>query len=175
MIDVGAITLKLGIELQNVLENIRANLDNDVLIFTKQEFVNFEKKYWATRTPIGFIFNLMLTMGFVVGVVIVYQILYSNISTQMTAYATLKAIGYENNYLLYVVFQQAFILAVIGYIPGFAISLGIYDDAMKTTKLPIIMSLNNILIILISTIFMCMTSGLLAMNKLRSADPADIF
>ncbi|WP_414582922.1 ABC transporter permease DevC [Scytonema sp. PCC 10023] len=175
MIDVGAITLAPGVEPQKILENLRTNLANDILIFTKQEFINFEKKYWATRTPIGFIFNLMLTMGFVIGVVIVYQILYSNISTQMTAYATLKAIGYEDNYLLNVVFQQAFILAALGYLPGFAISLGIYDLAMKATKLPIIMSLNNILIILISTILMCMTSGLLAMNKLRSADPADIF
>ncbi|MBW4632374.1 MAG: ABC transporter permease DevC [Iphinoe sp. HA4291-MV1] len=175
MIDVGVITLAPGVEPQKILENMRKSLVNDVLIFTKQEFKNFEKKYWATRTPIGFLFNLMLTMGFVIGVVIVYQILYSNISTQMTAYATLKAIGYENNYLLNVVFQQALILGILGYLPGFAISLGIYDFAMQATKLPIIMSLNNILIILVSTILMCITSGLLAMNKLRSADPADIF
>ena len=175
MIDVGTITLAPGVEPQNILENLRTNLANDIIIFTKQEFINFEKKYWATRTPIGFIFNLMLIMGFMIGVVIVYQILYSNISSQMIAYATLKAIGYENNYLLNVVFKQAFILAVLGYVPGFAISLGIYDFAMKATKLPIIMSWKNILIILISTILMCTTSGLLAMNKLRSADPADIF
>ncbi|HYX18247.1 MAG TPA: ABC transporter permease DevC [Nostoc sp.] len=175
MIDVGAITLEPGVEPQKILENLQTDLVNDVLIFTKQEFQNFERKYWATRTPIGFIFNLMLIMGFAIGVVIVYQILYNNISTQITAYATLKAIGYEHNYLLSVVFQQGFILAVLGYIPGFAISLGIYDVVMKATKLPITMSLNNLLIILISTILMCMTSGFLAMNKLRSADPADIF
>ncbi|MBX9255500.1 FtsX-like permease family protein [Desmonostoc muscorum CCALA 125] len=175
MIDVGAITLAADTEPQQILENLRTNLVNDILIFTKQEFEDFEKKYWATRTPIGFIFNLMIIMGFVIGVVIVYQILYSNISTQMTAYATLKAIGYEHNYLLSVVFQQGFILAILGYIPGFAISLGIYDVTMKATKLPVIMNLTNILIILTSTILMCMTSGFLAMNKLRSADPADIF
>ena len=175
MIDVGAITLKPGADSQKVLQALKASLPNDVMIFTQQGFINFEKDYWATRTPIGFILNLMLVMAAVVGVVIVYQILYSNISTQLIAYATLKAIGYENIYLLNVVFQQAFILALFGYIPGFVISLALYDFAMKATKLPIVMSVNNMLLVLITSIIMCMISGGLAMNKLRSTDPADIF
>jgi putative ABC transport system permease protein len=175
MIDVGAITLKPGADSQKVLQALKANLPNDVMIFTQQGFINFEKDYWATRTPIGFILNLMLVMAAVVGVVIVYQILYSNISTQLIAYATLKAIGYPNIYLLNVVFQQAFILALFGYIPGFVISLALYDFAMKATKLPIMMSANNMLLVLITSIIMCMISGGLAMNKLRSTDPADIF
>jgi putative ABC transport system permease protein len=175
MIDVGAITLKPGADSQKVLQALKASLPKDVMIFTQQGFINFEKDYWATRTPIGFILNLMLIMAAVVGVVIVYQILYSNISTQLIAYATLKAIGYPNVYLLNVVFQQAFVLAVFGYIPGFVISLALYDFAMKATKLPIVMSINNMLLVLITSIIMCMISGGLAMNKLRSTDPADIF
>jgi putative ABC transport system permease protein len=175
MIDVGVVTLKPGVDAEKVLAHLRANLPNDVQIFTHQGFINFEKNYWSLRTPIGFILNLMLTMAAVVGVVIVYQILYSNIATQFVAYATLKAIGYENNYLLTVVFQQALILALFSYFPGFIFSLGLYDYAMKATKLPIVMSLNNAFIVLIATVLMCITSGVLAINKLRSADPADIF
>ncbi|WP_017317843.1 ABC transporter permease DevC [Mastigocladopsis repens] len=175
MIDIGAITLKRGINPQNVQRNLQASLPNDVLVFTRQEFIDFEKQYWSKRTPIGFILNLMLSMASVVGIVIVYQILYSNISNQLVAYATLKAIGYANNYLFNVVFQQAFILSILAYIPGFAISLGLYDFAMQVTKLPIMMSLHNGIIVLISTILMCMISGALAINQLRSTDPADIF
>ncbi|MEH2368201.1 ABC transporter permease DevC [Nostoc sp.] len=175
MIDIGIVTLKSGINVQNFVENIQAYFANDIRVFTYQEFNEFEKKYWANRTPIGFIFNFMLIMVFIIGVGIVYQILYSNISSQIIAYATLKAIGYKDIYLLNVVFQQAVILAILGYIPGFIISLGIYNIAIKATKLPIIMTLNNMLVILLSTILMCMISGLLATNKLRSADPADIF
>lgn len=175
MIDLGVITLKPGADAEKVVKNLQESLANDVRIFTNKGFRDYEKQYWAARTPIGFILNLMLTMGSVVGVVIVYQILYSNISSQFVAYATLKAIGYENNYLLVVVFQQALILANFGFIPGFIFSLGLYDFAMRTTKLPIMMTLNNAMIVFVSTIFMCITSGLLAVNKLRSADPADIF
>ncbi|MBO3463383.1 ABC transporter permease DevC [Aetokthonos hydrillicola Thurmond2011] len=175
MIDIGAITLKPGADPQKVLKNLQQTLPQDVLVFTRQGFIDFEKQYWANRTPIGFILNLMLTMAAVVGVVIVYQILYSNISTQLVAYATLKAIGYTTNYLLIVVFQQAFILSVLSYVPGMAFSWWLYGFAMEATKLPIAMSFSNAVIVLISTILMCMTSGALAINKLRSTDPVDIF
>jgi len=175
MIDIGVITLKPGANKDAVLQKLVANLPNDIQVFTRQGFIDFEKEYWAVRTPIGFILNLMLTMASVVGVVIVYQILYSNIATQLIAYATLKAIGYANGYLLNVVFQQALILALLGYIPGFLFSVGLYSFAMDVTKLPIMMTANNAIIVLVSAVLMCITSGSLAINKLRSADPADIF
>ena len=174
-IDMGAIKLKDSADTKQVLANLKANLSKDLTIFTLQEFIDFEKQYWSVRTPIGFILNLMLIMASVVGVVIVYQILYSNIATQFIAYATLKAIGYANGYLLNVVFQQALILALLGYIPGFIVSIGLYDFAMKVTKLPIVMTSNNALLVLVSTVLICITSGALAINKLRSADPADSF
>jgi putative ABC transport system permease protein len=174
-IDMGVIKLKDGADIKRVLANLKANLPKDVQIFTRQEFVAFERQYWSVRTPIGFILNLMLIMASVVGVVIVYQILYSNIATQFIAYATLKAIGYANGYLLNVVFQQAIILALLGYIPGFIVSIGLYDFAMRATKLPIMMTSNNALLVLVSTVLICITSGALAINKLRSADPADSF
>ncbi|BAY90116.1 MULTISPECIES: ABC transporter permease DevC [unclassified Tolypothrix] len=175
MIDVGVITLKPGTDPNKVLKDLQASLPNDVQVFTYQGFIDFEKQYWAVRTPIGFILSLMLTMASVVGVVIVYQILYSNIATQFVAYATLKAMGYANRYLLNVVFQQALILAVLSYIPGFIFSVLLYDFAMKATKLPIVMTFNNASLVFVSATLMCLTSGSLAINKLRSADPADIF
>ncbi|KZL50435.1 ABC transporter [Nodularia spumigena CENA596] len=175
MIDIGVITLNAGANPDKVLQKLKTNLPNDIQIFTRQGFIDFEKEYWAVRTPIGFILNLMLTMASVVGVVIVYQILYSNIANQLIAYATLKAIGYANGYLLNVVFQQALILALLGYIPGFLFSIGLYSFAMEVTKLPIMMTANNAIIVLVSAVLMCITSGSLAINKLRSADPADIF
>ncbi|MGV0104061.1 ABC transporter permease DevC [Nostoc sp. DSM 114167] len=175
MIDIGLISLKPGANAEKVLKNLQANLPSDVQVFTRQGFIDFEKNYWAVRTPIGFILNLMLTMAAVVGVVIVYQILYSNIATQFVAYATLKAIGYANSYLLNVVFQQALILAILGYIPGFLTSVLLYSFAAEATKLPIVMTTNNAVIVLTSTVLMCITSGALAINKLRSADPGEIF
>jgi putative ABC transport system permease protein len=175
MITVGAINLKSGVSPQKVLQDLQANLPRDVMIFTRQGFIDFEKQYWANKTPTGFILNLMLSIDSIVGVVIVYQILYTNTSNQLKAYITLKAIGYTSKYLFSIVFQQALILLSLGYIVGFFISFVLYDFAFKATKLPISMSGNNALIVLSSTILICLTSGMLAVNQLRSIEPADVF
>jgi len=174
-IDIGSINLQPHVSPQRILATLSASLPNDVTVMTRKEFIDFEKSYWTLRTPIGFVFNLMVTMGFVVGVIVVYQILYSNISTHFVQFATLKAMGFRNKYLLNVVFQQAVILAVLGYIPGFAISLGLYDIARDATKLPIVMDINKGLLVFTSVIVMCLTSGFFSTNKLRKVDPAEIF
>jgi putative ABC transport system permease protein len=111
----------------------------------------------------------------VVGTVIVYQILYSEVSDHLAEYATLKAMGYTHTYLLFVVFQEALILATLGYIPGFTFALFQYNLARNATLLPIVMTVSRAIIVLILTILMCFISGAIAVRKLRSADPADIF
>jgi putative ABC transport system permease protein len=174
-IDIGLITLKPDADPQKVLANLSANLPRDVKIMTGEKFIDFEKNYWTIRTPIGFVFNLMVGMAFIVGVIVVYQILYTNISNHLAEYATLKAMGFKNTYLLSVVFQQSFILAVLGFIPGFAISLGLYDVAKNATKLPVMMTFDKGLLVLTSAISMCLISAFLSTKKLRDADPADIF
>jgi putative ABC transport system permease protein len=175
MIDIGVILLKPEAQPDQTAIALKQVLPSDVQVFTRQEFIAFEKNYWSKRTPIGFTLNLMLVMGFVIGVVIVYQILYNNVSNHLIAYATLKAIGYTNSYLISVVFQQAVLLAVMGYIPGLLISHQLYHLAREITRLPILMTLDLKLLILSFMIVICMLSGLFAVNKLRLADPADIF
>ena len=174
-IDIGLIHLKPNVNPQTILTTLSNSLPKDVTVMTRQEFIDFEKSYWTLRTPIGFVFNLMVMMGFVVGVIVVYQIIYSNISTHFVQFATLKAMGFRNKYLLNVVFQQAIILAVLGFIPGFAISLGLYDIAKDATKLPIVMDLSKGSLVFTSVIIMCLTSGFFSTNKLRKVDPAEIF
>lgn len=174
-IDIGLINLKSGVKPEKVKNVLVAKLPKDIKIFTYQEFIEFEKEYWRTSTPIGFMFALGTLMGFIVGTVIVYQILYTEVSEHLPEYATLKAIGYTNTYFLGVIFQQAFILAVLGYIPGLSISLALYHLTRSATLLPMIMNSSRATSVLLLTILMCSISGIIAINKLREADPADIF
>lgn len=153
-IDIGSIILKPGIDSEVVLANMQANLPEDVQVFNRETFIQFEKDYWSTRTPTGYALNLMLTMGSVVGVVVVYQILYSNISNHLTAFATLKAMGYRDRYFTTVILQQALIFAVLGYVPGLIISFGLYDLAGQATRLPMVMDINRMVLILMAAILM---------------------
>ena len=114
-------------------------------------------------------------IGFVVGVVIVYQILSSDVADHLAEYATLKAMGYRDSYLLIIVFQEALILALLGFLPGSAIAFGLYSLTRNATNLPLFMTVSRAITVLILTIIMCAISGGIATKKLRSADPADIF
>ncbi len=175
LIDIGLIKLKPGADPDIVAQQLRSYLDKDVKVFTKQEFVDFEKNFWASSTAIGFIFTLGTIMGFIVGTVIVYQILYTEVSDHLVEYATLKAIGYSHNYFLIVILQEALILAVLGYLPGFAFALFLYEQARAATLLPVFMTSSRAVMVLFLTILMCSISGIIAVKKLKSADPADIF
>ncbi len=174
-IEIGIITLEPNINPKQVKEYLLNYLPKDVRILTKSEFIDFEKEYWSRSTPIGYLFSLGAIMGFVVGAVIVYQILYTNVSNHLSEYATLKAMGYTNFYLLQVILQQSLILAFLGYFPGFFISSGLYVLAQNATMLPIVMKLNRAAFLLLLTFLMCFIAGSFAILRLRKTDPADIF
>lgn len=175
LIDIGVIKLRPGVNPEAMRAALAAHLPNDVLVLTKRAFTEREKAYWAQTTPIGFVFAFGATIGLIVGLVIVYQILFADISDHLAEYATLKAMGYTNWYLFAVVFQEATILAVLGYIPGLLISLGLYHLTESATLLPMRMGVNLALMVLALTVGMCGVSGAIALRKVRSADPADVF
>ncbi|MBE9035168.1 ABC transporter permease DevC [aff. Roholtiella sp. LEGE 12411] len=174
-IEVGLIHLKPGSDLEKVRSQLVAGLPNDVKVLTPEGFAEIEKNYWATGTGIGFIFGLGVGVGFIVGIVIVYQILYSDVSEHLPEYATLKAMGYSDRYLLGVLFQEALVLAVLGYMPAFLLSVGLYQITYAATLLPLTMKLERAISVFVLTIIMCTFSGAIAMRKLRAADPADVF
>lgn len=173
-IAVGLINLKSGADVEKVRAHLVATLPNDIKILTPQEFAQIEIDYWQSG-GIGFIFGLGVVVGFIVGVVIVYQILYSDVSDHLPEYATLKAMGYSDRYFLGVLMQEALLLAVLGYIPGFLLAMGLFQIAYTATLLPIGMKLSRTILVLILTIVMCVISGVISMQKLQSADPADVF
>jgi putative ABC transport system permease protein len=173
-IHVGVVALKPGTDAQTVIKQIQAQLPSDIKVITRQEFIDAEQAYWAAD-PAGVIFNFGAIMGFIVGVVIVYQILYSDVNNHLSEYATLKAMGYTDMSLLVVVFQEAIILAILGFIPGFACSIGMYGLLGNLTRIPILMRIDVALQVLIITIVMCLVSAAVAMRRLQSADPADVF
>jgi putative ABC transport system permease protein len=174
-IDIGLIDLKPGTNLEQVQAGLQASLPNDVLILTREEFAQREKEYWASSTPTGFIFGFGSIIGFIVGIVIVYQILYSDVSDHLPEYATLKAMGYSDTYLIGVLLQESLILAVLGFLPGLVLSTALYSVAQIATLLPIGMTMTRALLVLFLNIVMCSVSGGIAMRKLQAADPADIF
>ncbi len=148
-----------GADEQQVVTALRSHLPNDVQVMTHAEFIEFEENYWKSESPIGFIFGLGTAMAFVVGGVIVYQVLSTDVNAHLKEYATFKAMGYNNVYLLSVVFEEAVILAVLGFIPVPILPLGLYALAAQATALPLYMTLTRAILVLILTLIMCGLSG----------------
>jgi putative ABC transport system permease protein len=174
-VDIGLLRVEDGTNVDALVKVLRDRLPKDISLFTKQEFVDQELNYWRTNTSIGFVFSLLTTMSFLVGVILVYQILYTDVADHWVEYATLKAIGYSNRYLFGVVLQQAALLGFLGFVPGCLISFGLYTITRNATGLYMVMTPSRIINLMIATFLMCFISGVIAVRRVQKADPAEVF
>jgi putative ABC transport system permease protein len=174
-IDFGLIKLEPGQDAVEVQARIREAIPMDVRLLTRQEFMNLEIQYWNKTTPIGYIFAFGAVMGLIVGLIIVYQILFADVQDHLKEYATLKAMGYTHGYLRKVVLQEAVILAVLGFLPGLGIAHLVFTKGADATRLPLELSVQSALGVFALTVAMCAGSGMMALRKLRAVDPAEVF
>jgi putative ABC transport system permease protein len=174
-IHLGLVRLQAGSDIGAVRDAMDDYLPDDVLVMTKAQFVEREKNYWNSATPIGYIFAFGAIMGFVVGAIIVYQILFADVSEHLNEYATLRAIGYRNRFVSGIVLQQAAILAVLGYLPGLGAAAWLYGKAAGATNLPLYVTTDRAVTVFLLTLAMCAISGMLAVRKVRRLDPAEVF
>ncbi len=174
-IDIGLIRLFDGADAEAVKNLLNSYLQKDVKVLDRDEFIRKEVDYWASNTPIGYVFGFGILIGVVVGSIIVYQILFANVADHLAEYATLKAMGYSHLFLGSVVVQQALILAVVGFVPGYLLSLYLYQVASDALMIELAMNMQRALLVLAVTIGMCVFSALLAQRKLIAADPAAMY
>jgi len=174
-IDIGVVKLHPGASIAQVKADLEQRLNTFVNIFTYEELLDYEKNYWANTAPIGFIFGFGTIMGLIVGLVIVYQILFTDIVNHRYEFATLKAMGYQQGYFVRLVFATALFLAVLGFIPGLFLSISLYHLAESQMFMPMPMTLSKIVTVFLFILSMCFIAGFLAIRKLKDANPADMF
>lgn len=174
-IDVGILLLRPGADLAAVQAAVQRLMPDDVQVVTREQLIRLEHDFWQNSTGIGFVFTLGALMGFVVGLVIVYQILFTEIANHLSQYATLTAIGHSHRFLLAIVGGAALILCVLGYVPGLLMSAGLYRLTRSATFMPMSLGVAKPATVLGLTLVMCFVSGGFALRKLRDADPVDLF
>lgn len=174
-VSMGLIQTQPGADTVAIARRLRQILPADVQVLTREEVIQNDLQFWLENTAIGFIFTMGVVVSFIVGTVIVYQILYTDIRDHLKEYATLKAMGYSGRYLFFVVLQEAVILAMAGYVPGLVVALGLYRLTFKATNLPMIMTPTRLFIVFVLTVVMCALSGLISVRRAVTADPAEVF
>jgi putative ABC transport system permease protein len=174
-IEVGLVKLRTGADAAKVRDELRRWLPDDVRVLTKAGFVDHLKSYWSTAQPVGPVFGMGMLVGFFIGVTICYQILYTDIMEHLPQYATLKAMGYSNRFLVGVTIQEAVYLGVLGFVPGLLVSVGSYAVLHKVSGMLMELSPGRIVVVFVLTVLMCAMSGLLAIRRVLHADPAEVF
>jgi putative ABC transport system permease protein len=165
-----------GADVETVAAALRASLPaSDTNVSTIEQAQDKDQSFQTTQKPIGIIFGFGVVIGGLVGIIIVYQVLSTDVADHLKEYATFKAIGYPQSFFLGIVFEEALVLALFGFVPGVLIGLGLYRVVAVVTGLPITMSLTRPVLVLIATIAMCTISGAIATRRLANADPADLF
>ncbi len=176
VVDIGLVKCRGGAgEAAAVRKRLAARLPKDVMVKTRDDFVNAEIKFWADNTPIGAIFNIGVGMGFLVGSIICYQIIFTDLNNHMPEFATLKAMGYPGAFFVRFVLAEAFFLSLFGFLPGMVVSYGLYALLRSQTGLLMALTPLRALFVYGLTLAMCIASGVIAIRKLRSADPASLF
>ncbi len=173
-VTIGVLALEPGANPQAVARRIQESLGKDIKVLTQAELAQAEQDDVATWSE-GKVLNFGAMIGFIVGIIIVYQVIYTDVSEHLPEYATLKAMGYKDRDLSLIVLQESLILAIMGFIPGYLASYGVYYLMTNFVELPVSMKPGIALQVLALNIIMCTISGAIAIKKLRTADPADIF
>lgn len=175
----GLIKVDGGVDPTEVAARVRATLpggrNGDVEILTRAEMLEFERNRWVGRTSFGLIFQLGVGVALFVGTAIVYQVLSADVASLMPEYATLKAMGYANTYLMKVILQQAVMLSLLGFLPGWGLAQLLYYVTSEGAGIPIQMTRHTLLLVLFLSVAMCALSGLGAARKTFDADPAELF
>jgi putative ABC transport system permease protein len=174
-VNLGLIKLKAGSNADDVARRMRGFLPADSAISTRSEIETQEVAYWKTRTATGVVFGFGVMMSITVGIVIVYQTLATQITRQLTQYATLKAMGYSDGYLRGIVVYIALFMGTIAFIPAVAAAMVIYDRVRVIARLPVEMTVARMIAVLILSAAISTASALIAARMLRRADPADLF
>jgi putative ABC transport system permease protein len=174
-VTIGVLRLRPDADPVKVRAELQETMAADVRVLTLGEFIARERDFWDKVAPIGTVFYIGVVMGFIVGCVICYQVLFADISDRLGEFATLKAMGYSNFRLFRVVVMQAVYLAILGYLAGLAVSLLLFKWVHEATGLPLDLSRNDPLRILLLSVVMCVVSGAYAARKLLSVDPAQLF
>jgi putative ABC transport system permease protein len=174
-VEAGIIKLAPGADQSAVIARLRAALPHDIAVLTKAQLLDLEERFQAAVSSAGPIFAMGTIVGFVVGMLISYQVIYSDLSEQLPQYATLKAMGYRRGYLIRTVLDQAGLSALAGWVPAFVLSLALYRLIAKLALIPLEMSAGIALLSLVLTLGMCLASAALAVRRVLAADPAEVF
>lgn len=168
--------VRTGADAEAVVKRLKTLISDKTLrVRTYEAAAREDLVYQQTKRPTGIIFGFGVLIGVLVGLVIVYQVLSTDVADHLREYATFKAMGYPQRFFLGVVLEEAVVLGVLGFIPGVVVATALLTAMGRITTLPLNMTLGMAASVFVGTIVFSTLSGAIATRRLAAADPADLF
>lgn len=167
--------LRPGTDVEAFRRKLAATLPVGITILTPEEMREREVSYMIRKAPVGIVFGIGLAIGFGIGVILCYQILFNEITDHLSQFATLKAMGFSAGFLKGVVLQEAVLLALVGFVPGVAGGYLLYWVLEQMTGIVMFQTVGRAIAILVLTVLMCVVAGWVAVRRVLQMDPADVF
>jgi putative ABC transport system permease protein len=171
----GLVKLAPGTTPEQAQQAVQDAVGPTVRVLTREQLNESECDYWVKQTSVGQFFGLGVVVAFIVGGIFVYQMIAGEIRSRLGAFATAKAMGYTNRYLDAIVLSKTLLLALMGFLPGLVLALAFYKLTREVASIPIGMTLGRAACVLGLTFVMCLCSGMVAVRRAHTADPADLF
>lgn len=171
----GFLRVKKGAHLQSVKEKLRRVLPNDVLVFTREEMIQQEQEYFISVKPVGVIFQTGVVVAFIVGVVILFQVLSTDISNRLNEFAILKAMGFKSWFIYGIGIKQALLYALMSYFPALGFAYVVFRVVHALSKMPMDLTLAMALFVFSMSLLMCIISCIMGLQKVRRTDPAELY
>ena len=174
-VSLGLLRLAPGAELADVLARLDEALPADTQAWSRQKVLAHDRHYYLSIKPIGIMFISGVVIALLVATVVLYQTVSSDIRNHLGEYATLEAMGYAPLRLRVLVVEQGALVALLGFVPAALAAWVLYGKIDQILRLPMPMTWERIAQVLALCLGASLLTSLLAIRRLESADPADLF
>ncbi|WP_165064153.1 FtsX-like permease family protein [Paludisphaera rhizosphaerae] len=170
----GLLKVKPG-TIDEAVASLRQALPDDVLVTSRDDALAREVDHWVNQTSTGKLFAIGVLVAMIVAAVVVYQVLSNDVREHMPEYATLRAMGYSTLRLAGILIFQAVLYMLISFVIAVLISLMVYAATESLAGIPMVLTYRNLGLTFGLAMAVGLISGALTVNRLRLADPAELF
>jgi putative ABC transport system permease protein len=174
-VDIGVLRLVPGADVLAVRAALRPLVPPDIVIRTVPEMIAAERAHVDATVPVSVVFGLGAVVAFVVGMVICYQILFTDVTDHVKEFATLRAMGYTANELLVLVQLEALLLSLLGFGPSLLVTVPVYALLQWATGIPFALTAVRVASVLVTSLGVSLGAAVLAARRVVAANPADLF
>jgi putative ABC transport system permease protein len=143
-------------------------------VHTRDDWSRQCRSYWVESTGLGLTMFLTVSLGCLVGLVVVAQTLYTSTTEHLTEFATLKAIGGRDRDIYGVIAEQAVIAACLGYLAGTAATFALVP-ALDRIDMPLTVTPELAAVVFLGTLGLCLAASAWSFRRVATLDPAVVF